>query len=302
MSPQTLYTDLKHIKVTLDDSGIALLELNRPEQRNAFSNPMKDALVEVLGRLDAEDKVKVIVLAGAPNKGNAFSAGADLSEGDFSAGSGINDAARNMNEHRDGGGQMTMAALRSIFMSITRTTRCPPGITMTLPFDIRVAWKDAKIGFVFGKRGIVPEAASSYFLPKLIGHSRALELFMTSRILPASSPTLSLLFSSLHPTPEATVEAALSLAKEIATNNSPISMALTKALVWRGKDSPEEQHLLDSKAMFVAGNTMDSKEGVLAFKEKREAKFPATVPKDLPTEFFPWFSLRDIRDIRRSKL
>ncbi|KAL8292771.1 hypothetical protein RQP46_001383 [Phenoliferia psychrophenolica] len=288
----TIYPDLPDILVTVDSEGIALLTLNRPDARNAFTGEMRDSLVQAYSRLDKDNAVKVIVTCGAPNKGNAFCAGADLKKGDFNYAN-----TRNLNEHRDGGGQTSLATFK-----VAKPTICALnghaigiGITMALTFDIRLAWKDAKVGFVFGKRGIVPEAVSSYFLPKLIGHSRALELFMTSRILPASSPTLDLLFSSVHDSPAATVTAALALASEIARNNSAISMAVTKALVWRPQSTPEEQHLLDSKAVYTLGKGADSKEGVKAFKEKREANFPARVPRDLPTEYYPWWVEADIK-------
>ncbi|KAM0755977.1 enoyl-CoA hydratase/isomerase family protein [Meredithblackwellia eburnea MCA 4105] len=293
----SIYPDLKEITVTLSSEGIAVLYLDRPAQRNAFTETMTDSLQACYGRLDADDRVKVVILTGMENKGNAFCAGADLSKGDFSTSSqhfnkkdGHN-AAANMNMHRDGGGRASLALfkVRKPTIAAINGHAVGIGITMTLTADIRLAWKDAKIGFVFGKRGIVPEAASSYFLPKLIGHSRALELFMTARILPASSPTLSQLFSNTYETPRATLDAALALASEIALNNSMISMAVTKALVWRGKETPEEQHLLDSKAIHVTGNGRDSKEGVLAFKEKRDPKFEARVPRDLPSDYYPWW-------------
>lgn len=165
---------------------------------------------------------------------------------------------------------------------------------MTLSFDIRVVWEGAKIGFVFAQRGIVPEAASSFFLPKLIGHSKAMELLMTAAVNPATASSLSQLWSSTQPSPEATVEEAMRIARSIVKNNSMTSSAVLKALVWRAKDTPEEQHLLDSKAMYVAGRSIDCKEGVLAFKEKRAPDFKASVPKDLPTELMPWWSEAEI--------
>lgn len=194
MTP-SIYPDLPDIAVRLDSGGVAVVILDRPAQRNAFTNPMKDSLVrpprappttcspstqvEAFRRLDADDAVKVVVLQGAPNPGNAFCAGADLSKGDFSnKGRFSHNAASNLNEHRDGGGQTSLAALRIrkpticainghgvgigkswlllVRMGADRTV----GITMTLGFDIRLAWKDAKIGFVFAKRGIVPEGTS----------------------------------------------------------------------------------------------------------------------------------------------
>ena len=172
---------------------------------------------------------------------------------------------------------------------------------MTLSFDIRVVWEGAKIGFVFAQRGIVPEAASSFFLPKLIGHSKAMELLMTAKVLPATAPPLSQLWSSIESTPEATVDAAMRIARDIVKNNSMTSLAITKALVWRAKDTPEEQHLLDSKAMYVAGRSIDCKEGVNSFKEKRAPNFTASIPKDLPSELMPWWTEAGIK-LQDSKL
>jgi enoyl-CoA hydratase/carnithine racemase len=172
---------------------------------------------------------------------------------------------------------------------------------MTLSFDIRVVWEGSKVGFVFAQRGIVPEAVSSYFLPKLIGHSKAMELLMTAKVNPATAPALSGLWSSVQPTPEATVDEAMRIARDIVKNNSMTSLAIVKALVWRAKDTPEEQHLLDSKAMYVSGRSIDCKEGVLSFKEKRAPSFKATIPKDLPTELMPWWSEADIA-LKTSKL
>lgn len=241
--------------------------------------------------------------------------------------------------------------LMFMFSSLQPTIACLNGsavgigITMTLSFDMRLAWKDAKIGFVFAQRGIVPEAASSFFLPKLIGHSRALELCMVSGISvhlqeplrhalprsladhsthnrpPRSFQLLrpSLIFSGVHfttlrtrlskllsrsrttlrrPTGESdeTRDAAIHAAAH-QPSNSAISSLLIKTLIWRSKPSPEEQHLIDSKAMFVSGNSVDSQEGVKAFKEKREPKFQATIPRNIPREIYPWHD--EVRITRR---
>lgn len=284
--------------------GVAIVLLNRPDQRNAFTTQMKDSIINCFRDLDGDSSVRVIVLTGAPNAGNAFCAGADLSNGNFSNASGKSAGSSGVRvtaarQHRDGGGQATLAIARTRKPVICAINGHSVGIgaTLTLPCDIRIAWKDAKVGFVFAQRGIVPEACSSYLLPKLIGHSRAMELFMTARVQPASAPSLDLLYSSLQPTPEATVEAAIRLAHEIATKNSALSSALIKGLVWHGRESMEEQHLLDSAAMHVAGNSSDSVEGVASFLEKRAAVFTASVPKDLDqiSEMYPWWADKDVR-------
>ncbi|SCZ97334.1 BZ3500_MvSof-1268-A1-R1_Chr4-2g07144 [Microbotryum saponariae] len=293
----SLYPELKDIRVELRDHGVAVVYLDRPAARNAFTDPMAKSLVVAFDRLDSDDKVKVVILAGSPNEGKAFCAGADLSKGDFSTSDRYSqNSARNLNEHRDGGGTVSLALFRVRKPTIAAVNghAVGIGITMTLGADIRFVSETAKIGFVFAQRGIVPEAASSYFLPKLIGHSRAMQLFMTAKVISATSPILDLLWASRHPSPEATFQAALDLAKDISLSNSMISSSLIKGLVWRGMDSPEDQHLLDSKAMHVAGNSIDSKEGVQAFRDKRAPRMVASVPKDLPTEFYPWWSQKII--------
>ncbi|KAK4055428.1 hypothetical protein OIO90_003266 [Microbotryomycetes sp. JL221] len=284
----SIYKDLEHVDVQVDQA-VGILTLDRPQARNSFTAEMANSIIAAVQRLNEDERVKVIVLKGRENAGKAFCAGADLSGAkaafDYRGG------PRTLGEHRDHGGQTSLALFRSLKPTIAAINghAVGIGITMTLGCDIRIVYDQAKIGFVFAQRGIVPEAASSYFLPRLVGHSKAMELLLTAKVQPASAPSLDLLWASTHSTPEATVDAALKLAHEIANNNSAISMALTKALVWRGKDSPEAQHLLDSRAMFVAGASVDAKEGVSAFKEKRNPNFPGRVPKDMPTELWPWW-------------
>ncbi|KAK4048105.1 hypothetical protein OIV83_004975 [Microbotryomycetes sp. JL201] len=288
----TTYGHLQQISVSVQDA-IGVLTLDRPQARNSFTAEMASAIVEAVRLLNEDDRVKVIVLKGQDNPGNAFCAGADLSGGsafDYRGG------PRTLGEHRDHGGQTSLAFFRSLKPTIAAINghAVGIGITMTLGCDIRVVYENAKIGFVFAQRGIVPEAASSYFLPRLIGHSKAMELLLTARVQAASAPSLDSLWASKHSSPKATVDAAMKLAHEIARNNSAISMALTKNLVWRGKDSPEAQHLLDSRAMYVAGASVDAKEGVASFKEKRSPNFPGRVPRDMPTELWPWWTDVDV--------
>ncbi|KAI8850306.1 peroxisomal enoyl-CoA-hydratase [Chytridium lagenaria] len=273
------------------EQGIAVLTLDRPKAQNAFNAAMVRDLIKAFHALDIDDNVKVVVITGA---NNIFCAGADFRDGDFSADGMSKDeeeSSPTFNGHRDGGGMVALAIhrCRKVTIGAINSHAIGVGITMTLAMDIRLAYAGAKIGFVFVRRGICPEACSSYFLPRLIGHSRAMELILTGRIIPASHPSLNLLFSEVFEKREDVLPAALALAKEIAANNSVISGAVSKALVWHGTGSAEEQHLLDSKAMFALGNGLDSKEGVKAFLEKRNPKFSGVVSKDLPPNW-PWWT------------
>ncbi|KXS19482.1 ClpP/crotonase [Gonapodya prolifera JEL478] len=295
------YDDFTHIKVDFltDDPRIAVLTLNRPEKLNAWTdvNGMSQSIVRAFNQFDKDDTVKVIVVTGA---GRAFCAGADLSAG----GATFGDAnatenpgsARNIRNARDGGGQAALAIsrCRKVVIGAINGPAVGIGITFTLPMDFRIAYKGAKIGFVFVRRGIVPEATSTYHLPRLIGHSRTLSLMLTGEVFPASHPLLSLLFYQLTDTPEACVAAALDLARNLAKKNSTVSMALAKHLVWKGTATPEEQHLLDSKAMYTTGNSVDSAEGVQSFLEKREVNFKGGVVKDIDNNpvysgWYPWW-------------
>lgn len=174
------------------------------------------------------------------------------------------------------------------------------GVTMTLPATIRVAWKDAKIGFVFARRGLVMEAASSYFLPRLIGMSRALHLVTTGAVYPARDRLLDGLFSELLDSPDAVLPRALQLAEEIAQNCSSVSVALMKEMMYRGTDSPEAQHLLDSRLIFDLYGTPDIKEGVASFLEKRQVKFTGTLENDAPVHY-PWWDSVDVRTRKQDK-
>ncbi|KAJ3099090.1 hypothetical protein HDU97_003469 [Phlyctochytrium planicorne] len=295
----TDYAGFKTIKVDVQ-KAVAVVTLDRPKAQNAFNAAMVIDLVKAFNALDADDHIKAIVLTGA---NDIFCAGADFREGDFSTNQKTDAFADisipTLHGHRDGGGVVSLAIhrCRKAVIAAINGHAIGVGITMTLACDVRMAWAGSKIGFVFVRRGICPEACSSYFLPRLIGHSRAMELILSGRIIPASSPSLNLLFSNVFEKKEDVLPAALALAHEIAENASAISIAVSKGLVWHGTDSAEEQHLLDSKAMYSLGNGLDSREGVLAFLEKRKATYPGVLSKDLPPNW-PWWNPVDTRPNR----
>jgi len=226
-----------------------------------------------------DPSIRVIILTGDP-AGKAFCAGADLNLGNFSSKPGKTET-----ETRDGGGRFALPVFRSrkITIAAINGSAAGIGITQTLPMDLRFAWKDAKIVLPFIRRGIVPEATSSYLLPQLIGRSRALAVFLqASSNLRASSPLLDGLFAQLLPTKEEVLPYALKVAHELAENVSPASVAYTKSLIFHAEDSPEKQHLLDSRAMHVLGDSDDCNEGVKAFLEKRKPNFQNFDTKNLP--------------------
>ncbi|KAF8523065.1 ClpP/crotonase-like domain-containing protein [Hysterangium stoloniferum] len=266
------------------DGHVVVVVMSRPTAYNAWTKRMRDELIDAYQTLETDPNVRVIVLTGDP-AGRAFCAGADLSLGDFTTKPGKTETLCFIAEARDGGGRFTLPVFRSrkITVAAINGSAAGIGITQTLPMDLRFAWKDAKIVFPFTRRGIVPEAASSYFLPQLIGRSRALAvLLQASPSLPASSPLLDGLFAHLLPAKDDVLPYALKVARELAENVSPASVAYAKSLILHAEDSPEKQHLLDSRAMHVLGNMHDGREGVKAFLEKRKPDFQNFDTGDLP--------------------
>ncbi|KAI9343910.1 enoyl-CoA hydratase/isomerase family protein [Zopfochytrium polystomum] len=288
MAPHT-YSGKTYETLTVDvrNNGVAILTLTRPDAQNSFNSTMCMELAEVFFAFDADDAVKVVVVTG---HGKYFCAGADLREGDFSTAKSDIPPHVRAKQSRDGGGYVTLAIqqCRKVVIAAINGPAVGIGITMTLAMDIRLAWKDAKVGFVFARRGIVAEAGSNFYLPRLVGHSRALELVLSARVAPASHRSLDLLFSELVDNAADVLPKALALADEIAVNNSLVSCAMLKSLFWRGGSSPEEGHLLDSEAMFWMGNGKDAREGVISFIEKRRPDFPGRVTKDMPP-MWPWW-------------
>jgi enoyl-CoA hydratase/carnithine racemase len=275
------------------EDGIATITLHRPEKMNAFTSRMMLDLIEAFDLTDADDAVKAVIVTGS---GRAFCAGADLSSGggtfDYKArGEGAREEAKVGDVYRDGGGRVTMRIYESLKPVICAVNGAAVGIgaTMQLAMDIRLASTDAKFGFVFARRGITPEAGSSWFLSKTVGISTALEWCYTGRVFPAQEAKDRGLVRSLH-APEDLLPAARALAREIADNTAPVSVALTRQMMWRmaGADQPMEAHKVDSRAIQSRGASADAKEGVSAFLEKRPATYPNKVSTDLPDIWPEW--------------
>ena len=261
---------------------IATITLNRPDKLNAFTGVMMKELIAAFDKADADDDVRVVIVTGA---GRGFCAGADLSAGGetFNDGSLSTDAATKF--RRDGGGTVTLRifAMHKPVIGAINGPAVGIGATMTLPMDIRLASEAAKIGFVFTRRGIVPEACSSWFLPRLVGIAQAQEWVMTGRVFSAQEALAGGLVRSVHPAGEL-LDAARTLAKEIIDNTAPVSVALARQMMWRmlGASHPMEAHRVDSRGIQIRGRSNDVKEGVMSFLEKRPAKFVDRVSSDVP--------------------
>jgi enoyl-CoA hydratase/carnithine racemase len=272
------------------NEGILTITLNRPEVLNAFTDEMREELIDALDQADADDDVRAIIFTGA---GRAFCAGADLSKGgDTFDADAREDRADGLNP--DGGGRLTLRLfeVKKPLIAAINGPAVGVGVTMTLPMDIRLAADVAKFGFVFSRRGIVPEACSSYFLPRVVGISQALEWTMSGRVFPATEALAGGLVKALHPK-EDLLPAARAIAADIRDNAAPVSVALIRQMMWKmlGADHPMEAHKIDSRGVYYRGRSPDSREGVESFLDKRPAQFPGKVSTDMP-EFFPWWDER----------
>ena len=264
---------------------VATITLNRPEALNAFTGTMMNEMIDAFDRIDADDDVRAAIVTGA---GRGFCAGADLSSGGDTFSRGGSDVVADSGVPRDGGGLVSLRIFdcKKPVIGAINGPAVGVGVTMTLPMDIRLASESAKFGFVFARRGIVPEACSSYFLPRVVGISQAAEWCFTGRVFPATEALAGGLVRSLH-APDDLLPAARALAAEIADNASPVSVALTRQMLWRmlGADHPMEAHRVDSRGILERGRSADSREGVVSFLEKRPAVFPLKVSADLPNIF-----------------
>ncbi len=275
--------------ITYDVSdGIATITLHRPDKMNAFTGRMMHEIISALDQTDADDNVKAVIFTGA---GRAYCAGADLSSGGETFAKGGSDVQTKQGVPRDGGGLVSLRIFNSLkpVIGAINGAAVGVGVTMTLPMDIRLASDTAKFGFVFAKRGIVPEACSSYFLPRLVGIQQATEWVYTGRVFTANEALSGGLIRSVHAADDL-LPAARALAAEIVENTAPVSIALSRQMMWRmlGASHPMEAHRVDSRGIMERGKSADSKEGVMSFLEKRTAVYPDRVSEGLPEIFPNW--------------
>jgi len=277
----------EHIAYEVADR-VATITLNRPEKLNAFTGKMMRELHQAFDLADADDEVRAVIMTGA---GRAFCAGADLSAGANTFNDGEMSSDSGASVRRDGGGTVTLRIF-SCNKPVIAAINGPAvgvGATMILPMDIRLASTSARFGFVFTRRGIVPEACSSWFLPRVVGISRAQEWVLSGRVFDAEEALEHGLVRSLHE-PEQLMTAAHEIANEIADNTAPVAVALARQMMWRmlGAAHPMEAHRVDSRGIQIRGRSKDVAEGVVSFLEKRPAEFVETVSRDLPDIFPDW--------------
>ena len=265
--------------------GVATITLNRPDRLNAVNTTVIHELVAAFDRADGDDGVRAVIVTGA---GRAFCAGADLGGG----GQTFANRSERPEDHRDGGGLVTLRIfdMKKPVLGAINGPAVGFGATLTLAMDVRLAASTAKIGFVFARRGVVPEACSTWFLPRLVGIAQAAEWAYTGRVFSAEEARAGGLVSRVL-APEALLPAARELAREIADNTSAVSVALIRQMLWRmlGADHPREAHRLDSLGMWHTGRSADAHEGVTSFLEKRPPRFAGRPSKDMPP-FYPWWS------------
>jgi enoyl-CoA hydratase/carnithine racemase len=286
--------EFEEIEYTVAD-GIATIALDRPDRMNAFNARMVLEVLEAIDRVDGDDDVRVVILTG---NGKAFSAGADLSGGaqtfdyDDERSQDAVGAERvaEVAAPRDGCGRITLRLFDCLkpVISAVNGAAVGMGVTLLLATDIRMASERARFGFVFTRRGIAPEGASTWFLPKLVGVAQAAEWLYTGRLFGAEEALAGGLVRSVHP-PDELMDAARTLAAEIA-ETAPISVALTRQMLWRmlGADHPMDAHRADSRAVYATGAGPDAREGVTSFLEKRPARFTGRPSTELPDIFPDW--------------
>jgi enoyl-CoA hydratase/carnithine racemase len=277
----------EHIAYELQD-GVLTITLDRPEQLNAFTTTMQNELIDACDRADADDNVRAIIVTG---RGRGVCAGADLSGGSNTFNASSRGRSTDISTYRDGGGQVTLRIfeLKKPIIAAINGPAVGVGITMTLAMDMRLASDNARMGFVFAKRGIVPEACSSWFLPRIVGIAQAMEWVSTARVFNAQEALAGGLVRSVH-AHDALLPAAQAIAREIADNTAPVSVALCRQLMWRGlvADHPMQAHMADSRGILYMGQTADVAEGVASFLEKRKPEFKMSVAKELP-DLFPFY-------------
>jgi enoyl-CoA hydratase/carnithine racemase len=285
-------TTMSYTQIQYDVQGpVALVTLHRPEKLNAFTRTMMAELIDAMDRADGDDRVRAVIFTGSGER--AFCAGADLTpEGGghvFSDPEPVEDLSDE--RVRDGGGRLTLRLFdaKKPLIAACNGVAVGVGATMQLPMDMRLCADGARFGFVFARRGIVPEAASSWFLPRIVGTPTALEWCMTGRLIDAQEALAKGLVRSVHPQGEL-LDAAFALAREIADNTSAVSVAMTRAMIWRNAATahPMMAHRVDSRAIYRLSRSADAREGIASFLEKRPPAYPDTVSGDMP-DFYPWW-------------
>ncbi len=267
---------------------VATITLNRPDRLNAFTGTMMNEIIDAFDHTDANDDVRAVIVTGA---GRGFCAGADLGGGGETFAKGGSDVQTDIGVPRDGGGLVSLRIYDSKkpVIGAVNGAAVGVGVTMTLPMDIRLASEHARFGFVFARRGIVPEACSSWFLPRLVGISQAAEWCYSGRVFPADEAHEGGLVRSVHAADDL-LPAARAIAADIAENSAPVSVALTRQMLWRmlGASHPMEAHRADSRGIALRGPSADAREGVESFLEKRPATYSNSVSEELPDIFPNW--------------
>jgi len=281
---------MNYEQILYDKNGpILTLTLNRPDKLNAYNQQMQTELIAALDAADADDDIRAIIVTGA---GRGYCAGADLSAG----GNTFNNDApgREGGLRRDGGGILTLRLFECLkpIISACNGPAVGVGATMQCAMDVRLASEEARYGFVFSKRAVVPEACSSWFLPRIVGIQQALEWTFSGRVFNAEEAARGGLVRSIHKANDL-MPAAIDLAHEFAESTSPVSVALIRQMMWKmlGADHPMEAHKIDSRGIYYRGKSADAIEGVESFLEKRAPTFPGKVSTDMP-EYFPWWTPR----------
>ncbi len=273
---------------------ILTITLNRPEQMNTFTPRMRVELIDAFDRADEDDEVRVVIVTGS---GRAFCAGADFGHGAETFDYGKRDGEDILEKHRDNGGLVSLRIydMKKPVIAAINGPAVGVGITMTLPMDIRLTTESARIGFVFTRRGVVPEACSSWFLPRIVGMSQAMEWVLSGRVFSAQEALAGGLVSEVLAADEL-LPRARELALEIARNTSSVSVALARQLLWKmaGADHPIEAHKIDSQCMYWTGQRKDTAEGIRSFLEKRPPQFTMKPSLDMP-EFYPWWEERSFK-------
>ncbi len=277
----------KAIKYEVEDR-ILTITLNRPERLNAFNDEINNDLLNAMDEAKADDNIRVIIVTG---EGRAFCAGQDLEKGTDTFNYDEIDKNPDWSKVRDVGGMLALRFFESTkpIIAAINGPAVGVGITMTLPMDIRLASEDAKMGFVFVRRGIIPDGCASWFLPKLVGVGQSMEWFLSGKIFSADEAKERGLVRDIYPRGQL-LDEARKTALEIAENTSAVSVALTRQLIWRmaGADHPIEAHKVETRGFYYAGKSEDAKEGIMSFVEKRKPRFTDSPVKDMPP-FYPWW-------------